>query len=96
MDIQGTEGVGHADIYRTVHSITTYYFYVSLYRCLFKRPSGTGRVFLIDTGAKAPAYYHRVPPGRLRFPAFGAWRSAPRLTLSSSLPIPLRESSGGH
>jgi hypothetical protein len=40
MDIQGTKGVRHADIYRTVHYITTYYFYVSLYRCFSNVPLG--------------------------------------------------------
>jgi hypothetical protein len=42
-----------------------------LYLCFFillpfNRPSGTDRLFLGLTGAKAPAYHHRVPPGRLR------------------------------
>ena len=40
MDIQGTKGVGHAGVYRTVRYITTYYFYVSLYRCLSNVPTG--------------------------------------------------------
>jgi hypothetical protein len=40
MDIQGTKGVGHAGVYRTVRCITTYYFYVSLYRCLSNVPTG--------------------------------------------------------
>jgi hypothetical protein len=41
-------------------------------------PLGRVAFFLIDTGAKAPAYYHRVPPGRARSRrlAFGVRRSA--------------------